>query len=178
MNFDPFSDRTARDIRNSLSSAFVSELSGEQQNSLSKCVGDWLAILSGEPYLGYIQTTYAQYKKVIPEIVAARISNPRHQAVILWNNHLFFEMHELLETIWKNAKEPEKTALKGWIQAAGAFVHARRGKLDAARGLAAKAGKYLSQSRAVFGYILNIDQLIEAMAGPLTTPPRLILSDD
>ena len=111
------------------------------------------------------------------EITGAQIRNPRYQAVILWNNHLFFEMHELLETIWKIAKGPERTALKGWIQAAGAFVHAQRGKRDAARGLAVKAGRYLDQSRAALWYISNIDQLIEAMDDTLTHPPQLILSD-
>jgi len=45
-------------------------------------------------------------------------------------------MHELLETIWHQSRDPERSALKGWIQAAGVYVHFQRGKKDVACSLA------------------------------------------
>ena len=54
--------------------------------------------------------------------------DPRYQAIYLWNLELFFEMHELLETIWLKTPEPERSALKGLIRAAGVYYHFKRGK--------------------------------------------------
>ena len=42
MPLDPFSDRLARDIRNSLSTALVEELTEEKENAVDAVSGQWL----------------------------------------------------------------------------------------------------------------------------------------
>jgi predicted metal-dependent hydrolase len=81
----------------------------------------------------------------------------------LWNAGLYFELHELLETIWLDAPEPERSALKGWIQAAGACVHYQRGKPDAALGLAARARTYLRAGSTALAFIANLEEFIDAL---------------
>jgi hypothetical protein len=44
-------------------------------------------------------------------------------AAALWNEQLFFEVHEVLEAEWKSARGDERQALQGLIQVAVAFHH-------------------------------------------------------
>ena len=171
---DPYNDRLARDIRNSLSSAFVKVLNGNADGILSAVADHWIAMAAAPIYQTYIEGRLALYNRVIGEIRAGHVVDPRFQAICLWNLGLFFEMHELLETIWQNACEPERSALKGWIQAAGVYIHFQRGKVDAARSLARRAEMHLRKGRSYLGFIANLDQLIEAVADPTDVVPQII----
>jgi predicted metal-dependent hydrolase len=172
--FDPYSDRLARDIRNSLSSALVNELTGNTDSNLSVEADDWLSKAPAPIYQAYIRKRLSIYRRAISEIQAGQVVDPRFQAIYLWNLGLFFEMHELLETIWLKAPEPERSALKGLIQAAGVYEHFNRGKKDAARSLARKAEMHLSIGRSFLGFISNLDQLIEAVADPSDVAPKIL----
>jgi hypothetical protein len=171
--FDPYTSRLARDIRNSLSSALINELTECSDGSLSAVANGWLSIDPAKIYRTYITDRLALYRRAIGEIRAAHVVDPRYQAIGLWNLGLFFEMHELLETIWQKTREPERSALKGWIQAAGVYEHFQRGKVDAARSLARKAEMHLRKGRNFLGFISNIDQLIEAVADPTDVAPKI-----
>ena len=173
MTFDPYSDRLARDIRNSLSSALVKELNGNDAGVLSAAADDWQEKALTPVYRNYIDDRLALYWRAIDEIRANQLVDPRYQAICLWNMGLFFEMHELLETIWRKAREPERSALKGLIQAAGVYVHFRRGKVEAARSLARRAEMYLREGRSYLGFIANLDRLIEAVADPTDAVPKI-----
>ena len=175
-DFDPFGDRTARDIRNSLSSALVAVLCGTEPGRLASVVRYWMAQHIGPSYRAYIQQRYEVYKRLITEIRTGGIENVRFQAVVMWNAGLFFELHELLETVWVDAKEPERTALKGFIQAAGVYVHARRGKHAAARGLAARARHHLAETGLALDFISNLDELLAALEAPGIQAPILMLN--
>jgi hypothetical protein len=172
--FDPYSDRLARDIRNSLSSALVNELTGNADGKLAVVADDWLSKGLAPIYQTYIQNRLSIYRRAIDEIRAGHVVDPRYQAIYLWNLGLFFEMHEILETIWLKTREPERSALKGWIQAAGVYVHFKRGNVDAARGLARKAELHLRKGRSFLGFISNLDQLIEAISDPTDVAPQII----
>ncbi len=172
--FDPYNDRLARDIRNSLSSALVKELTGYANSLLSAVADDWIAMAHAPTYKTYIESRLALYRRAIDEIRARQVVDPRYQAIYLWNLGLFFEMHELLEIIWQKTHEPERSALKGWIQAAGVYIHFQRGKVDAARSLARRAEMYLREGRSYLGFISNLDQLIEAAADPTDVAPQLL----
>jgi len=174
MIFDPYKDRLARDIRNSLSSALVKELTGYTKGFLSAVADDWIAMAPAPTYKIYIEGRLALYRRAIDEIRASQVVDPRYQAIYLWNLGLFFEMHELLETIWLKAHEPERSALKGWIQAAGVYIHFKRGKVDAARSLGRRAEIYLRKGRSYLGFISNLDQLIEAVADPTGVAPQIL----
>ncbi len=57
------------------------------------------------------------------------------QAAALWNEHLFFEVHEVLEAVWKTAAGDLRQALQGLIQIAVAFHHRAHGNIRGARSL-------------------------------------------
>ena len=172
--FDPFSDRLARDIRNSLSSALVAELAASDIGAIARGVKRWKAGVLASVYLSYLEDRCCRYDQVINEIHAAQIKDPCHQAVFLWNHGLFFEVHELLETVWQHADGPERIALKGWIQAAGVYVHYQRGKPETARGLAKRAVVHLQNARDSLDFIANLEQLIDALNHPTDAAPQLL----
>lgn len=173
-NFDPYTDRLARDIRNSLSSALVQEINWDAAGSLMTTADVWLAKAPASIYQTYIKDRLVLYGRAIDEIRNDQIEDTRLQAICLWNLGLFFEMHELLETIWHQSRDPERSALKGWIQAAGVYVHFQRGKVDAARGLAKRAVKHLRNGRGCLNFIANLDELIEAVAEPTDSAPLIL----
>jgi uncharacterized protein len=161
--FDPFTDRRARDIRNTLSSALVAELGGEP-DAVDTRVHDWLGQVTAPLYRDFILDRQLRYRQIVNCIRSAGIDDPRRQAVLLWNAGLFFELHELLETIWLKVPQPERSALKGLIQAAGAYVHQQRGKTDAACRLADKARMNLRRGAAALTFIVNSDKLLAELA--------------
>ena len=48
------------------------------------------------------------------------------QAALLWQHHLFFEFHELLEEVWMEWRGPERPFLQGLIQLGVAFYQIQR----------------------------------------------------
>ena len=174
MTFNPYSNRLARDIRNSLSTALVKELTGSADGVLAAVAEGWLVRTADPISQTYIEDRLALYRRAIGEIRASHILDLRYQAISLWNLGLFFEMHELLETLWLKTREPERSAWKGWIQAAGVYVHLQRGKVDAARNLARRAEMHLRKGRPFLGFISNLDQLIDALADPSDVAPQLL----
>ncbi len=174
--FDPFTDRTARDIRNSLSSAFVEELTGNAAASVTVVAEQWMTAALSEIHTDYIKSRRTLYQKIVLKIRSENISNPRYQAILLWNAELFFELHELLETIWMKTQGEERMALKGLIQAAGAYVHNKRGKPEAASGLASKARQNILAGSARLGFIANLDELIEGLE-QLTKPAPVLVGE-
>lgn len=171
--FDPFNDRLARDIRNSLSSALVLDLSPDWGGNTDKVVQNWGRQDLKQPYLDYILRTRERYRRVAIQIKNARIADPRLQAVVLWNAELFFEMHELLETVWRDTQGTARVGIKGLIQAAGVYVHQMRGNLAAARGLAERARRNLSAGETCLGFIANLAYLIDSLEDPSRPAPRL-----
>ena len=172
--FDPYGDQLARNIHNNLSSALVKEITGQAIDSLSKAADAWRAKAPAPVYQTYIANRLGLYRQAIDEIKACQATDIRHQAILLWNRGLFFEMHELLETIWIHSREPDRSALKGWIQAAGVYVLLQRGKVAAARSLAQKAARHLRNGRSCLGFIANLDVFIAAVADPADAAPQLI----
>src|SRR5204862_4902832 len=56
-------------------------------------------------------------------------------AAALWNERLFFEVHEVLEAVWRTAAGDTRQALQGVIQIAVAFHHLAHGNQRGARSL-------------------------------------------
>jgi len=173
--FDPFSDRTARDIRNSLSTALVSDLSTFKGQMVDRVARSWESQKLLPLYQDYIRKTRERYHQIVVQLKSAQIKDPRLQALALWNADLFFELHELLETIWHGTQGVTRTGLKGLIQAAGVYVHCLRGNLTAARGLADRARRNLLAGKDQLDFIANLELLIECLEDP-SQPPRLIPS--
>ena len=172
--FDPFNDRKSRDIRNSLSKALVATLNGTDSGAIAATAADCMARVSDRIRRDYIDRRQAAFKRVIAEIEAQKLADPRQQAVVLWNAGLFFEVHELLETVWPGTSEPEHTTLKGLIQAAGVFVQHEAGRTAAARKLALRARKNLQHSIDALWFIANPEKLLAALDFS-NRPPRIHL---
>jgi Domain of unknown function (DUF309) len=56
-------------------------------------------------------------------------------AAALFDAHLYFEAHELLEPFWRDAEGGEREALQGLIQVAVGYQHLANGNLAGARAL-------------------------------------------
>ncbi len=61
------------------------------------------------------------------------------EAVSLFNAERFWETHEVLESLWREAKGDEKLLLQGLILVCAAFVHAQKGEKSVSLGVAKRA---------------------------------------
>jgi hypothetical protein len=115
---------------------------------------------------------------------AAPAERAVRQAAALWNEHLFFEVHEVLEAVWKTAAGDLRQALQGLIQIAVAFHHHAHGNLRGARSLLVEGRARLAAAPA--GTVAADTQALLAATAPMETafrdattavrPPRLELS--
>lgn len=176
LRFDPFTDRKSRDIRNQLSETFVTALAAEDPSSLHKKIDALMNSMPAAAYRNYIHDRAKRFDRVFHLAATQKITQVRKQAVLLWNEHLFFECHELLESIWHEVSGEERKALQGLIQAAGAYVHFGRGKPAAGSKLAAKAICNMVANKKHLYFIDNIDDLITELQTESFEPPKLIIA--
>ncbi|MDJ0781624.1 MAG: DUF309 domain-containing protein [Desulfosarcinaceae bacterium] len=158
--FDPFNDRQSRDLRNTLSEQFVEVALRNDVQAFHLFCEHWEAVDMGGVYRDYLNGRLRRYRQAFEQFAADDVRAPIRQALVLWNVGLYFEVHELLETIWHPAEEPLRSALKGVIQAAGVHIHLIWGHQAAAEKLAAKAHKHLSANREGAAFIANLDELL------------------
>ena len=137
--FDPFNDRLSRDIRNTLSEAFIDALSRMEPSAYRDEAAIWRAKSPSEIYLEYIQNRLQSYDQVFRQIKANQLVDPLLQCLVIWNNGLFFEFHDHLEGIWKQSSGDERQALKGLIKAAGVYIHNEVSHHRAVKSLSAKS---------------------------------------
>ena len=74
----------------------------------------------------------------LAELPAARLdsrADALDAAAALFDAHLYFEVHELLEPFWRDAGGGEREALQGLIQIAVGYQHLANGNLAGARAL-------------------------------------------
>ena len=64
-----------------------------------------------------------------PDESASDIALALRKGAVLFNHHLFFEVHEVLEAQWIQEVDPERRFLQGLIQIAVAFYHHSNGNL-------------------------------------------------
>ena len=73
------------------------------------------------------------------------------EGIKLFNRGQFFEAHEVLEEVWRPARNPERKFLQSLIQVAVALHHHSRGNLVGARSLLARATRNLEPYPERFG---------------------------
>ena len=174
--FNPFADRTARDIRNTLSEALAAALATGDPAEYLAAARRWRSKNLSPHHIRYIDIRLQRYDLVFNTIRADRIDDPLHQAVVIWNQGLFFEVHDHLEAIWQRASGDERQALKGLIKAAGVYVHLEQHRLTAARSLAMKAYDLLRQYPHCLAFIANYETLLGKLKNCESDPPRLEIS--
>jgi len=104
-------------------------------------------------------------------------------AAALWNERLFFEVHEVLEAVWKTATGEARQALQGLIQIAVAYHHLVHGNRRGARTLLAEGRARLASVPPPTLRRLDVPGLLSATAPwdralaagdtPVDPPPRL-----
>lgn len=171
--FDPFTDRLSRDIRNSLSDAFMVSLNQRDAGCYLNRSQKWLEKDLAPVYKDYVEDRTHRYDLAFQRFQQERIDNARIQAVMLWNYGLFFEVHDILEDIWHKTRGDERQALKGFIKAAGVYVHLECDRLNSAERLAAKSIRLLQEYEEELGFISNLNILIGALETCDPVPPTL-----
>ena len=137
--FDPFNNRLARDIRNTLSKSFLHALKDRDAEIFQRCAADYRRQNFEPVYERYVKERLEKYQKVFEIIVKESLRDILQQAAIFWDYGLYFEMHELLESVWIGAKGDRRIALQGLIRAAGMKIHLANNNLKAAFSMGSKA---------------------------------------
>ena len=171
--FDPFNNRLSRDIRNSLSEAFMEALSGGDPSAYREEADIWRGKNPSKVYLDYIQDRLQRYDRVFEQIKAGRLEDPLLQSLVIWNKGLFFEFHDHLEGIWKHATGDQRQALKGLIKAAGVYIHNEFNHQQAVKSLSPKAYHLIRQYSHCLAFIENLDSLLQRLKTLDSDPPRL-----
>jgi hypothetical protein len=171
--FDPWTNRLARDVRNTLSESFLMALSQMEPSAYRDEADIWQTKNPSEIYLEYIQDRLQRYDRVIEQIKAQHLDDPLLQSLPIWNNGLFFEFHDHLEGIWMQAAGNERQALKGMIKAAAVFAHHEYNHEAAVKSLALKSYDLVQQYSDCLTFIKNLDVLAQKLKTLDPDPPRL-----
>jgi len=172
-DFDPFNDRLARDIRNALSETMVENLPTLDFNPIQQCADKFVAEKISPAHRAYIDHRLLRYQQVSAILRERKETDPFRQALVLWDAKLFFEVHEIMETLWKKSEGDEKSAYQAMFRAAGTYVHLEQGNEKAARSMAGKAIQGLTTYADALPSTINLTQLIAALKQLAPDPPSL-----
>jgi len=139
LHFDPFNNRLARDIRNSLSKSFLQALAAEDISVLQRCASNYLHKDLAPAFESYVKNRIVKYEEAFGIIKQRKLNEVLQRAAIFWDLELYFEMHEFLEVEWHGAAGDRRRALQGLIRAAGMKIHAENNNMKAACSMGAKA---------------------------------------
>ncbi|MCG8553605.1 MAG: DUF309 domain-containing protein [Desulfobacterales bacterium] len=141
IRFNPFEDRTDRDTRNLLGSAFISAVHKGDTGPVAKAFSKLRQKTLPEPARRYIKARYERYNDVLTKIFSEPLLGADIYAVagLLWDEALFFECHEWLEQNYRAVHGQEKKILQAMIRTAGAFELLAYNRKKAAVSVAAKA---------------------------------------
>ena len=171
--FDPFNNRLARDIRNTLSEAFMAALSRMEPSAYRDEADIWRAKNPSQIYLDYIQDRLQRFDRVFEQVKAYSLDEPLVQSLVIWNNGLFFEFHDHLEGIWQQTTGDDREALKGLIKAAGVYVHHEFNHQQAVKSLSPKSYDLIRQYAFCLTFIKNLDVLLQKLRALDPDPPKL-----
>lgn len=173
VQFNPFEDRLSRDIRNDLSESLPAVLSNRSLQPALTAADTYRQLNPAPVYLEYIEQRLKNYRTALELVVPSSELDPLPTAAVLWDLGLFFEVHELLEPEWMEARGDRKLLLQALIRAAGVYVYREVGYPQRAAKIAAKAVPVLRRFREMLLQDLRIDDLIAALEHPGAAPPPL-----
>jgi len=174
--FDPFSgDRLCRDIRNDLSESLMLSLESKSL-APSLSVADRYLEMNVKNFMRrYINDRISCYRCVINQLNAIEIA--AHEAyviaLLLWDQGLFFEVHEWLESKWYTAHGAQKKIFQALIRAAGTYVHLAYGRDTGAQKMSLKAIETLSIYKKEIPDFLHIELLLKHLKNLSLPPPHL-----
>ena len=173
--FDTRNDRLARDIRNKLGRAFVNRLDQDLDlTPVEELAGNFLAEDNGVVYEKYILERLARFRSAKHHISLNKICDNYYRALVLWDHELFFETHEVLESLWMQASGNSKLILQALIRAAGVYIHLANHNMKGAEKMATKAIEILENYKAEIPPFQGLEKLITCLADLEQNPPKLL----
>jgi hypothetical protein len=121
--FDPFVSRRARDIRNGLSEAIIRSLDTNDAEYFRRVGEDLLTSGLASSYHNYVSDRLMRYEQAFSEVQQLDPNGAFTQAIVLWNQGLFFEAHERWETVFHEATGEKRMAIKELIKAFSSYLH-------------------------------------------------------
>lgn len=174
-HFEPFQDRLSRIIRNDLGTT-IGEVLAEQDIEPALKVADRFLQTDIDPcYRKYIEERLAKYHAVVEQLESVP-TDTLWQVLVLWDQQLFFEVHEVLEDAWMKAAGSEKEIFQAMIRAAGVYMKLEHGYIDAAKKIAAKAMPVLETHRNFLSNYFDPERLLAALQECALPPPSLLFS--
>lgn len=171
--FNPFEDRTSRDIRNALSEALAKAIHTGDDRQLISLVDSYLEQPLAAYYKEYINNRASKYKMAI-QAIGEKIKDPIHQGIVLWNLELFFEFHEILEHAWYHEQDVHlKHTMQALIRSAGVYIKREYGFMDSADRIAGKALPVLQENYTLLSSYFLPDTLISTLGESSQPAPRL-----
>jgi hypothetical protein len=173
--FDPFSSRACRDIRNELSESLLGAIH-DQNMAPVQAVADTYRSMDLQPHIrSYMDDRMRRYRNILSQIPPA---DPADRdtlpvAALLWDQGLFFEVHEWLEEKWHSSRGAERDLFQALIRAAGTYIHLEVNRLEAARKMAAKAVPALVRLKAIIPSGNHLDDLIAGLEALDPVAPKL-----
>lgn len=158
-------------MRNALSSALATAIETGGHNELNQVIEDFDKRALAPHYRHYFDDRCVHYKKVLEAMETGQA--PIEQAVILWNEGLFFEVHEVLEHVWYHAQGNEKLTLQALIRAAGVYVKQEYGYNGPAAKIAQKSWPILLENQDLLQQYFDPSPLIAALQNLETGAPEL-----
>ncbi len=172
--FDPFTDRLSRDIRNDLSGALMASLQHLDLAPTQEVADRYLATDLQPLYRQYIDDRLVRYRRVLQVISLHHFEDALRKALVLWDEELFFEVHEILEQAWLNATGETKLILQAMIRAAGMYVQLDHGNTKGAASMAAKAVAVLEANSSKIEDVFELDLLLHKLREVDPVPPKLM----
>jgi hypothetical protein len=90
------------------------------------------------------------------------------EARALFNEERYWEVHEVLEALWKTAKGPEKEMIQGLILTAAALVHVQKDEIPVAEKMFADAARRLRDTAKDF-HGWNVERSLRDLSTVLET---------
>ena len=172
--FNPFTDRLSRDIRNELSVSLPKAIEIRSLEPVQIVADRFLADPLPDTHLHYIDRRLQNYADALNRL-PANTDDYMSVAVILWDLKLFFEVHEILEPEWIKAQGDKKLLLQALIRAAGVYINLELGYNDRAAKIGAKAIPVLIRFQEKLQKVLNAEKLIKALQELDSDPPQISL---
>jgi hypothetical protein len=166
--------RLYRDLRNDLARHFMTGLQTGDMQPVHETAARYATLAPADFYHDYIHERLTRYEKTVQTIRDRDIQDPLAVAMLLWDNQLFFEVHEYLEPLWLRAAGLDKEILQALIRAAGVYVHLRQNNPTGARKMADRAIAVFERHRRAVPALVNLKELLPKLRRLDPDPPKLL----
>lgn len=173
MKFDPFQDRLSRDIRNGLAGTLREVLDRRDLEPAWRKAQIYLMQEPETTYREYILDRLRRYQAAV-DLLGRESGDVLRQALVLWDLELFYEVHEVLEYAWLQAKGSRKKLLQAVILAAAVYIKLAYGYHEPARKIARRAIPALKEHHEALARYFEPEKLLLALRKLDERPPRLL----